>query len=218
MDLHKKFIVAAVVDPDGKTAEQRFSRTQADLLMLKDWVGYHGCEVVACESTSDYWVQVYDLFAGQIPVIDGNAWDIKALSHKKTDKIDAAWIAKLALHDLIPASRVPDREQRDLRSLCHRRCKSVHLRTLKPFYRSRINRRRDITSGNPLWCLIRFFKTEKETCFTITICSHPVMKAEEIQGSKGLRQELPCCTIPQGFPHGSSCVSFAQATAATSML
>ncbi|MDN7023663.1 IS110 family transposase [Methanoculleus sp. FWC-SCC1] len=129
LDLHKKFIVAAVVDQDGTVAEQRFSRTQTDLLLLKDWVSYHGCEVVACESTSDYWVQVYDLFAGQIPVIVGNARDIKALSHKKTDRIDAVWIAKLALHDLIPASRVPDREQRDLRALIRLRKFLVEKRT-----------------------------------------------------------------------------------------
>lgn len=129
LDIHKKFVVAAVVDQGGTVAEQRFSRTQTDLLLLKDWVGYHGCEVVACESTSDYWVQVSDLFAGQIPMIVGNARDIKAISHKKTDKIDAAWIAKLALHDLIPASRIPDREQRDLRSLIRLRKFLVEKRT-----------------------------------------------------------------------------------------
>ncbi|HOB17716.1 MAG TPA: transposase [Candidatus Methanoculleus thermohydrogenotrophicum] len=126
LDLHKKFIVAAVVDQDGTTAEQRFSRTQDDLLLLKDWVFYHGCEVVACESTSDYWMQVYDLFADQTPVIAGNARDIKAISHKKTDTIDAARIARLALHDLIPASRGPDRETRDLRSLI--RLRKIRLR------------------------------------------------------------------------------------------
>lgn len=72
---------------------------------------------MACESTSDYWIQVSDLFAEKIPVIVGNAWDIKAISHKKTDSANAAWIAKLALHDLIPASRIPDPETRGLRSL-----------------------------------------------------------------------------------------------------
>lgn len=129
LDIHKKFIVAAVVDQGGTVAEQRLSRTQADLFLLKDWVSYHGCEVVACESTSDYWVQVYDLVAGQIPMIVGNARDIKAISHKKTDTIDATWIAKLALHDLIPASRVPDQETRDLRSLIRLRKFLVEKRT-----------------------------------------------------------------------------------------
>ena len=50
-------------------------------------------------------------------MIVGNARDIKVISHKKTDNVDAAWIAKLALHKLIPASRIPDPETRDLRSL-----------------------------------------------------------------------------------------------------
>ncbi len=32
-----------------------------------------GCEIVVCESTSDYWMQVYDPLAGQVLVIVGNA-------------------------------------------------------------------------------------------------------------------------------------------------
>jgi len=54
------------------------------------------CDVVACESTSNYWPQILDLFEVHIPVIVGNARDIKSISHNKTDKIDAVWIAKLA--------------------------------------------------------------------------------------------------------------------------
>ncbi|OPZ68725.1 MAG: Transposase [Verrucomicrobia bacterium ADurb.Bin474] len=129
LDLHKKFILAAITDRGGTTVEHRFSRTQTDLFALRDWVLFHGCEVVACESTSDYWIQVSDLFAEKIPVIVGNARDIKAISHKKTDTIDAVWIAKLALHDLIPASRIPDPETRDLRSLVRLRKFLVEKRT-----------------------------------------------------------------------------------------
>lgn len=129
LDIHKTFILAAITDQDGSTSELRFSRTQAELFALKDWVLYHGCEVVACESTSDYWVQVYDVFEGHIPVIVGNARDIKAISHKKTDKVDAAWIAKLALHDLVPASRIPDKDRRELRSFIRLRKFLVEKRT-----------------------------------------------------------------------------------------
>ena len=72
-----------------------------------------------------YWI----FFKGYIPVIVGNARDIKSISHKKTDKIDAARIAKLALHDLIPPSRIPDKEIRDLRSLIRLRKFLVEKRT-----------------------------------------------------------------------------------------
>lgn len=129
LDLHKKFILAAITDRGGTTVEHRFSRTQTDLFALRDWVLFHGCEVVACESTSDYWIQVSDLFAEKIPVIVGNARDIKAIPHKKTDSADAAWIAKLALHDLIPASRIPGPETRGLRSLIRLRKSLVEKRT-----------------------------------------------------------------------------------------
>ncbi|WP_301663463.1 IS110 family transposase [Methanoculleus frigidifontis] len=121
MDSHKTFILAAVTDQDGTTVEQQFSRTQADLFALKDRVLYHGCEVVACESTSDYRVQVYDLFAGEIPVIVGNAREIKALSHKKTDKVDAAWIAKVVLLNQTPLpGRRPPRRGADAAPLKRR--------------------------------------------------------------------------------------------------
>lgn len=39
-------------------------------------------------------------------VIGGNARDMKALSHKKTDKIDSEFIALLALKDMIRPSRI----------------------------------------------------------------------------------------------------------------
>ena len=64
------------------------------------------CEVVACESTSDFWVPIYELINDTIPVIVGNARDIKALSHKKTDKVDSKMIARLALHGMIQPSRI----------------------------------------------------------------------------------------------------------------
>lgn len=83
LDLHKKFILAAITDQGGTTVEYRFSRTQTDLFALRDRVLFHGCEVVACESISGYWIQVSDLFAEKIPVIVGNAQNIKRSPTKR---------------------------------------------------------------------------------------------------------------------------------------
>lgn len=88
LDIHKKFLLAAVIDQAGNIEEHWFNRTQGGLFMLRIGLPI-GCEVVARESTSDYWMQVYDPFAGQVLVIFENARDIKAISHKKTDKVDA---------------------------------------------------------------------------------------------------------------------------------
>jgi transposase len=129
LDIHKKFIVACIKDLQGVTLEARYDRTPKDLLRLKEWIVENNCEIVACESTSDFWVLVYEMLEGHIELIVGNARDIKAISHKKTDKVDAAWIATLSLHDLIPRSRIPDKEARELRSLIRLRKNLVEKRT-----------------------------------------------------------------------------------------
>lgn len=102
MDIHAKCILAAIIDHDGTTAEHRSAGRRLICFALNDWVLLHNCHVVVCGSTSDYWVQVYCLFEDQFPVIVGNTRDIKALSHKKTDKFDAPWIAKLVLLNQTP--------------------------------------------------------------------------------------------------------------------
>lgn len=115
LDLHKRFILATVLWQSGQLLQERFDRTHDGLFSLKAWIVHHEADVVACESTSDYWVPIADLLDGIVPVVVGNASDIKAFAHKKTDKIDAATIARLALHAMIPPSLVfplPAREFR----------------------------------------------------------------------------------------------------------
>jgi len=106
LDIHNKFVLVTILWSTGKILQERFERTKEGLLLFKSWIILHKCEVVACESTSDFWVPIYELINDTIPVIVGNARDIKALSHKKTDKVDSEMIARLALHGMIQPSRV----------------------------------------------------------------------------------------------------------------
>jgi transposase len=129
LDLHKKFILGTVLWQTGQMIQERFDRTKEGLFSLKAWVMGHHADVVACESTSDYWVQVYDLLNGIIPVIVGNAHDIKVLSHRKTDKIDSEMIARLALHGMIQPSRVFAQKHREFRKLIRLRHALVQKRT-----------------------------------------------------------------------------------------
>ena len=46
-----------------------------------------------------------------------------------------------------------------------------------PVYRNWTNTRCGTSLGNPWWCLIRFFRTDRGTCLAIAICSRPIMKA-----------------------------------------
>lgn len=129
LDVHKKFIQATILWLNGTKIQQKFPRTPEGLLGLRDWIFEYKCDVVACESTSDYWVCIHDLLDDRVPVIVGNAADIKALAHKKTDKIDSEMIALLALKGMITPSRVMPRHHRDFRKLVRLRHFLVRKRT-----------------------------------------------------------------------------------------
>jgi transposase len=129
LDLHKKFIIATLLSDAGLKEQRRFERTESGLFDLKEWTIENNCDVVACESTSDFWVPVSDMMEGHVTVIVGNARDIKMFSHKKTDKVDSELIAQLALKGMIRPSRIFDRSHREFRSLVRLRHKLVQKRT-----------------------------------------------------------------------------------------
>ena len=129
LDIHNKFVLATILWSNDRIIQERFERTKDGLLSLKLWIITHKCEVVACESTSDFWVPIYDFINDKIPVIVGNARDIKALSHKKTDKVDSEMIARLALHGMIQPSRIFHGEHREFRKILRLRHRLVEKRT-----------------------------------------------------------------------------------------
>ncbi len=101
-----------------KNSNNVSARDDDGILNLKNWVTSEKCDVVACESTSDFWVPIYDSLIKHLPVIVGNARDMKAFTHKKTDKIDSEVIAQLALNKMIQPSRVFPKNQREFQVVC----------------------------------------------------------------------------------------------------
>lgn len=129
LDIHKLFFIATILSRSGEKQQQRFDRDDEGILALKNWVISEKCNVVACESTSDFWVPIHDSLINHIPVIVGNARDMKVFTHKKTDKIDSEVIAQLALNNMIQPSRVFPKDQRDFRSYVRLRLTLVQKRT-----------------------------------------------------------------------------------------
>ena len=129
LDIHKHFLIATILSTSGEKQQQRFSRDDNGILDLKKWVTTEECDVVACESTSDFWVPIYDSLINHLPVIVGNARDMKAFTHKKTDKIDSEVIAKLALNQMVQPSRVFPKNHREFRSYVRLRLTLVRKRT-----------------------------------------------------------------------------------------
>lgn len=120
LDVHKKTVVAAIMVPNRKEA-RTFETMTSDLLALTDWLLSFGVIQVAMESTGEYWKPIYNILEENFEVLLVNARHIKQIPGRKTDVMDAEWIAELLQHGLLRGSFIPPVGQRELRELtCHR--------------------------------------------------------------------------------------------------
>jgi transposase len=95
-----------------------FRTTRKELLALADWLRSWGVTKVGMESTGDYWKPVYFLLEQQdLDCVLYHAAQVKALPGRpKTDKQDAAWIARITERGSLPSSFVPPEDIRRLRT------------------------------------------------------------------------------------------------------
>ena len=138
LDVHKDSVVACVLvgAPAGPVEREvrTFGTTTRELLNLREWLEQHGVETVALEASGIYWRPVFNVLqhdaalAGEpagLRLILANPQHIKHVPGRKTDVLDAEWIAQLARHGLVAASFVPPRPIRELRDLARYRKKLV---------------------------------------------------------------------------------------------
>jgi transposase len=116
IDVHAKMLVACLLK-SGKKEVRTFSTMTADLLGLSDWLTQEGCTHIAIESTGVYWRPVFNILEGAMEVILTNARDAKGYKARKTDVIDAEWLADLLRHGLLKPSFIPPLPIRELREL-----------------------------------------------------------------------------------------------------
>jgi transposase len=116
IDVHAKMLVACLLKA-GKKDIRTFSTMTEDLLRLLDWLSQEGCTHVAIDSTGVYWRPVFNILEGALDVILTNARDAKGYKARKTDVIDAEWLADLLRHGLLKPSFIPPRPIRELREL-----------------------------------------------------------------------------------------------------
>lgn len=121
LDVHKKTLTACARVPDqhGEVAEviRTFGTTTPDLLELADWLTGLGVTHVAMEATGVYWRPPYFVLEDDFEVLLVNPAHIKHVPGRKTDAIDASWIAELLSYGLLRASFVPPKPIRRLRDL-----------------------------------------------------------------------------------------------------
>jgi transposase len=101
----------AVPEDRGEQAVKKFRSFTSDLRRLADWLEECGIETVAMESTSVYWIPLYEILEERgFEVILVNARDFKSVPGRKTDVLDCQWLQELHMYGLLRGSFRPDAE------------------------------------------------------------------------------------------------------------
>ena len=133
LDVHKTTVTACLrqVDRGGRVTKEvrTVGTTTAALLALCDWLVGAGCTHVALESTGVYWKPVFNRFEGHfVQVLVVNAQHGKAVPGRKTDTLDAEWLAQLLQHGLLRGSFIPPAPIRALREATRDRKQVIRAR------------------------------------------------------------------------------------------
>jgi transposase len=129
LDVHKSSISAAVYRSDGSFTTHHFSTMLDGLTALREWVVENRCERVLMEATGIYWIPPYTAIESLVEVYVVNPLSIKYLPGRKTDTLDAVWLAEIALNGMFKASYIPPRAVREFRELTRTHRKLVEERT-----------------------------------------------------------------------------------------
>ena len=122
--------VSAPLLADGQPNVSTFGTTTRQLEHLADWLQEQGVESVAMESTSVYWIPIYELLESRgFEVLLVNARQLKNVPGRKTDMLDCQWIRLLHSCGLLRGSFRPSDEICRLRALQRQRENLVYERT-----------------------------------------------------------------------------------------
>ena len=123
IDIGKDEVVACVrvPGPDGRRVKttRTFLTFTATLETMIEWFTEHGVTAIVMEATGSYWKPVWYLLeehpGWELMLV--NAHHVKILPGRKSDVLDAEWLAELLEHGLLRGSFVPPAEIRELRDL-----------------------------------------------------------------------------------------------------
>jgi len=122
IDVGATMHMAAVRADRAPEPVRSFGTFTADLHRLVDWFTECGVETVVMESTSVYWIPIFELLdARGFTVFLVNARDAKHVPGRKTDVSDAQWLQRLHSFGLLRASFRPKGQIAELRSYVRQR-------------------------------------------------------------------------------------------------
>jgi transposase len=135
VDIGKDAVVACVRTPGpggrGRRKETRtFLSFTGELEAMADWFAAEGVTEVVMEATGSYWKPAwYVLEERDFELTLVNAQHVKILPGRKSDVLDAEWLAELLEHGLLRGSFVPPLAIRELRDLTRYRKRLIQAHT-----------------------------------------------------------------------------------------
>jgi transposase len=135
IDIGKDEVVACVRTPApsgrGRRKQTRtFASFTGSLEAMADWFTAEGVTDIAMEATGSYWKPVwYVLEERSFALKLVNAHHVKILPGRKSDVLDAEWLAELLEHGLLRGSFVPPPAIRELRDLTRYRKRLIQAHT-----------------------------------------------------------------------------------------
>jgi transposase len=122
IDVGATLLMAAVRADRTPEPVRSFGTFTTDLHRLVDWFAECGVKTVAMESTSVYWIPIYEMLdARGFAVFLVNARDAKHVPGRKTDVSDAQWLQRLHSYGLLRASFRPKGQFTALRAYVRQR-------------------------------------------------------------------------------------------------
>ena len=132
LDVHKESVVACIRIASGGevvTEVQTFNTTTASLVSLSEWLASNGCTHVAMEATGVYWKPVWHILSDSaFTLVLANAAHVKNVPGRKTDAVDASWLAELLECGLLRGSFIPPEDIKAVRDVVRYRRKIVQER------------------------------------------------------------------------------------------
>lgn len=121
LDVHEASVVACVLVDGGKKRGTKkvktFTAMRSDIIALRQWLLEEGITQVVMEGTGIYWRPVYETLEDAFDLWVVNARHVKNVPGRKSDVIDAEWLAKLLSWGLLRKSFVPEMDIREIRDL-----------------------------------------------------------------------------------------------------
>jgi transposase len=137
IDVGKKIIAVAVRTPGDRPDKRRqqvrkYNTYYQTLVEMVAWLAAEGVTHVSMEATGVYWRPVFHALCEAhrpLEVLLVNARHVRNVPGRKSDALDAVWLAKLTECGLLRGSFIPPREIAVIRELTRYRKKLIEART-----------------------------------------------------------------------------------------